>query len=668
MHSEINASLAFHLTGIKSAEEIEPVESLGLRPALLAGYRDLTALRYDFPLVLLDNPHDGEFARPLSALVDAALEKITDDRARAQALRREREIRAHVALEAGSLARLWNVAPALPVDGQLVDCDGLLPARFVTAAWTAVQANKTRRFQEEAQRLIVQLENILAADFVRSDEGRSAERLAASLAATDDSFDTKALSRLLAKALPEKRLPKARQRRIRSLLSTLKNQRFFAGDHAASRPASRPMGFVFYSCAAALQALRERRTAAVELARTMAAARLEARGDYLEALHDPLLHGLADSAVDPELLPDYLVCVNAQSLKVPGEASGLAELLVSGLPVKILLQHDDILQRSALANGSAIDAQPRILAGMALGLSDVYFLQTSASNLYPLRGRVLKGLEYPGTALFSVFSGASGRIEGLPPYLVAAAAMEARAFPAFSYDPAARGERWERYSLENNPQPEADWVHHRLDFEDAEHQRASEEPPFTFTDFASLDARYAGYFAAVPRDKVKGDVPTLRMVDAQNRLQTVIVAEPLVRAGERCLDSWRGLQALAKRPPAVQAQPPAAPAAKAEAAPAPAAAPAPEPAHVARDAPAGDAAYIETPRCTTCEECVKINNRLFVYDANKQAYIADPKAGSYRELVEAAENCQVSIIHPGKPLDPDEPGLAELLERAKAFL
>ncbi len=63
-----------------------------------------------------------------------------------------------------------------------------------------------------------------------------------------------------------------------------------------------------------------------------------------------------------------------------------------------------------------------------------------------------------------------------------------------------------------------------------------------------------------------------------------------------------------------------------------------------------------------------VNNRLFLYDANKQAYIGDVTAGSYRELVEAAESCQVSIIHPGKPRDPNEPGLAELLERAAPFL
>jgi hypothetical protein len=59
---------------------------------------------------------------------------------------------------------------------------------------------------------------------------------------------------------------------------------------------------------------------------------------------------------------------------------------------------------------------------------------------------------------------------------------------------------------------------------------------------------------------------------------------------------------------------------------------------------------------------------MFAYNDNKQAYIADVRAGTYRQLVEAAEACQVAIIHPGKPLDPSEPGLDELLERAKPFL
>ena len=58
---------------------------------------------------------------------------------------------------------------------------------------------------------------------------------------------------------------------------------------------------------------------------------------------------------------------------------------------------------------------------------------------------------------------------------------------------------------------------------------------------------------------------------------------------------------------------------------------------------------------------------MFGYDANKQAFIKDPSAGAFADLVRAAELCPVSIIHPGKPRNPDEPGLDALLERAKRF-
>ena len=77
--------------------------------------------------------------------------------------------------------------------------------------------------------------------------------------------------------------------------------------------------------------------------------------------------------------------------------------------------------------------------------------------------------------------------------------------------------------------------------------------------------------------------------------------------------------------------------------------------------------YIETARCTTCDECININNRMFAYDDNKQAYIADPGAGTFRELVQAAERCTAAIIHPGDPPDPDEPDLEKWVKRAEPF-
>ena len=321
--------------------------------------------------------------------------------------------------------------------------------------------------------------------------------------------------------------------------------------------------------------------------------------------------------------------------------------MASGLSAKILVEHHDILDWSPVANAPAFGAQARALAGMALGLSEVFVVQSAASNLYRLKDRMAKALEYPGAALFSVFCG---------PYLAAAAAMESRAFPAFSHDPtAAHGER---FSLENNPQPGGDWPLHALSYEDAEHQRASEETPFTLMDFVACDARYAEYFARIPRGRADDGVPSIPMVDADNRLHRVIVGEAVAREARRCLDAWHGLQARARPKPVVVEKPASPP-------PSAAVPPAPQPEEAP---PASDSARIETPRCTTCEECVKINSRMFIYDANKQAYIADLKAGTYRELVEAAESCQVSIIHPGKPLDPNEPGLAELLERAKPFL
>ena len=58
---------------------------------------------------------------------------------------------------------------------------------------------------------------------------------------------------------------------------------------------------------------------------------------------------------------------------------------------------------------------------------------------------------------------------------------------------------------------------------------------------------------------------------------------------------------------------------------------------------------------------------MFAYNENKQAYIKDPTAGPYRHLVEAAEKCPARIIHPGKPLNPNEEGLEELIKRAEPF-
>jgi pyruvate-ferredoxin/flavodoxin oxidoreductase len=77
--------------------------------------------------------------------------------------------------------------------------------------------------------------------------------------------------------------------------------------------------------------------------------------------------------------------------------------------------------------------------------------------------------------------------------------------------------------------------------------------------------------------------------------------------------------------------------------------------------------YIDSVMCTSCNECINLNNKMFAYNADKQATIKDPHAGTFQQLVLAAEKCPVSIIHPGTPLDPKEKDLPKWMKRAERF-
>jgi len=83
--------------------------------------------------------------------------------------------------------------------------------------------------------------------------------------------------------------------------------------------------------------------------------------------------------------------------------------------------------------------------------------------------------------------------------------------------------------------------------------------------------------------------------------------------------------------------------------------------------PVAQEPWITSALCTSCNDCININPQMFKYNANKQAVIADPRAGTYAQLVQAAEKCPARCIHPGLPLNPDEPNLEALIERAKPF-
>ncbi len=148
------------------------------------------------------------------------------------------------------------------------------------------------------------------------------------------------------------------------------------------------------------------------------------------------------------------------------------------------------------------------------------------------------------------------------------------------------------------------------------------------------------------------------------RVRTEAAGEALRRLAEGLVNAdLSALAGAATAPASRTATPPPPSAATAGATAAQAA---PEPAVAEEDAGIEEP-YIDSALCTSCNDCTNLNGRLFKYNANKQAVIGDPSAGTFAELVAAAEKCPARCIHPGKPQNLGEPGLAELIERAKPF-
>src|ERR1022692_3867923 len=446
MQVELQAHIAFHLTGRMPQGEGDALARTDLRPALLAGYRDLTTLRYDFPLVLARAGGDGQSVQSLSALFDGAIKEIAangdGERIRKHAGRLEREIRKLMAEgETGTLSKFCDAAAtrigtkndellaksvkslraALKSDGEVIDCDKAMPFRLFQHAWQALQDQKAQKFRAEINKLILKLSDILSAEFGHSKEGMSAERLQASIG-------------------------------------------------VAHRDA-----FNFETCTEAVAAYRERLPKMTELAKAMAIAKLETDGEYSEARHDAFFAEFGDNGLDADdiaVFPDYLICLRAADFRA-AESDLILRAFVAGMPAKLVVQTDDLLEQSPIRDEYLIAGlRGRQLASTAIGGGAAHVLQSSSANLFQLLEQVLRGLAYRGPALFSVFSGASG--SSIPPYLTAAAAAESRAFPSFTYDPSAGADWASRFFLGANSQVDLDWPSQRLDYEDAETQQVSE--------------------------------------------------------------------------------------------------------------------------------------------------------------------------------------------------
>ncbi|MCU0990612.1 MAG: hypothetical protein MUE63_13745 [Xanthomonadales bacterium] len=637
---------AFHRVGDRSRLPA-PAATETLRPALFAAYHDLSRLRSDFPVVLTGKPGAGPWAVSLADVVDGLLRQVTqpgaaDEEVRRHLLAVEGAVRrsvqsGQVPSQRASLALLWEAArrelaaggapvperaPTVPgLDGELLACGRDTAARLVQRAWRESEGHKGRRLFQRVERLAQKLSDILQADHMRSPAARGPEQLANAVGGSDRAvFDFQAMAKLLQAGGRAEPLPARRRQRIQSAIDTLRSQRFAT---AEGLPAgANRLDFAFQDCAAALAAFRARLPDMRALVEAIGIAELEIENHYDEARHDRFFEQLTAERLGPgdfELFPSYLVCIEELDA---GHRAAACELLESGLPFKIVAQSADILGDLTPIGGQlSFGKRGQHLARMALGLNDVFVLQAPNAFLYRLRDRVLQAVSVPQAALISVYAG--------PDYLASAAACEARAFPCFVYDPgagkAADNGLAARFSLDGNPQREQDWPRYRLGYELNGHDRQDVDTAFTLVDFVAADPRFASCFASVTAPEEPGDaenrlvavdeylrlgarersraLPCVLLIDEQNRVRRAVVDEKLLLA-----------QADARTAAPAPATAPVATAAPAAAVPAPAAPP-----EAAEPAPSSDDPWIETARCTTCNECTQLNDRMFGYNENKQA-------------------------------------------------
>ena len=388
-------------------------------------------------------------------------------------------------------------------------------------------------------------------------------------------------------------------------------------------------------------------------------------------------------------------------------------------------QVSDMAQYGKVSQGKTEPRKEIGLIGMAHRTT--YVMQSTIAYPRHMIEGFIRGLKCRRPALFNLYTSCQPE-HGIGDDLSARQAklvVESRAYPLFRYDPEAGTTPEECFDLDGNPEPEADWPTYTLRYLD-KGQEKSLELPMTFVDFAITEVRFRKQFRAAPpdtwndsmvplaefleldEDEREGKFPFVWSVDREQKLSRLLVSKPMVESTLDRRNFWTQLRALAgvgktevsrreveqqvrqevvgkiaagllelaggssaelETLSAADLGTAGAPAVEVALPPAGAAPPATaEAAAPAAKAASGDgymAPWIDTELCTSCDDCVKLNPSLFVYDKEKKAKIKDPEGGPYRDLVKAAEGCPAQIIHPGLPRDRSVKGIDAWIARGE---
>lgn len=385
-------------------------------------------------------------------------------------------------------------------------------------------------------------------------------------------------------------------------------------------------------------------------------------------------------------------------------------------------QVSDMAQYGKVWKGKS---EPRKEIGLiALAHRNTYVMQGTLANTSHMIEGFIDGLMTRRPALFNLYTTCQPE-HGVGDDLgvhQAKLAVESRAYPIFKYHPDDGVKAREALDLSGNPAMDQLWPTYQLTYIENGVEKKM-EVPMTFADFAITEARFRKHFRKAPRDVWNDQMvllsdflemtaddrtdkfPYIWAVDKKQQLSRVLVAQPIVESCEERRDFWIMLRDLAKEDKPAENQKDIEAKVKSEvinklaqklmklagsesgagkeiAVSAngatdvskqvqetesnPEFVPEP-PAEEKVSSTDAMTPWLETEDCSSCDECININPQIFAYNEDKKAYIKDPNAGPYSDLVRAAEKCTTQVIHPGLPADVGGKDMDKWIKRGEKY-
>ena len=407
----------------------------------------------------------------------------------------------------------------------------------------------------------------------------------------------------------------------------------------------------------------------------------------------------------------------------------LSRMLMSGKPIKALILDTQVYSNTGGQactsgfEGQVSDMAPfgKVTGGkqeirkeiglIAMAHRTAYVMQSTIAHANHMIEGFIEGLQAKRPAVFNCYSSCQPEhgIGDNMSHHQAKLAVESRAYPLFQYNPDHGETPQECFELTGNPAIHDTWPQYKLRYLSGGKEKVM-ELPMTFADFAMTETRFRKHFRTAPPDSWhedmmllaeylelpkedrEGKYPFIWTVDHNQNLSRLLVDDIMAASCEDRRQFWVMLKAIAGvvdhkvsvtdieekirgeimsniNRNLMQLISGGAPAADLSQQPAGAAPSPAQPAAKPEAQPAGDymAPWIDSEDCTACDECTKLNPNMFAYDDNKHAYIQDPNAGTYKDLVKAAERCTAQVIHPGLPKDRSEKDIEQWIKRGEKY-